>query len=447
MIQNAVNSSPDVYGLYVKTEHEKNFNSLASFDGNSIKNSLSPVYSPQMSIFKTDILRNDAQCSLEQRNFLSSPSRFQESQSNVAHGSLEVNPTITCFKQKPNKQTAEESNFGNLIDHSDYDTNNYAAPKNACYSADSELEFNIRSENTDKGGAPGKVVNHQAESYFKKDENCCTQKPSLKLGLPFNASLVPLVECHTNNNSSVYAQKTFLSAADMTNELSEKESGGSAHDAIDAVVSESISYLNLPARVTDKSSESLSLKKSEGQKLSKERRNRSFEKDISRIPITSQTPLNKLTGAKNSVEQHGSAFLTTSLSFMSPQDQSLLATPESGCSPGHGMTSPPASGAKIPRTTFEKVDDQYTNSCESSEGESLEMQMQSQFNYQRSFNANDCRNDERENFETKFEEENGGKDGQRKVSSDTIYPWMKESRQHQKKKSSASISSGNFNNS
>ncbi|XP_076824061.1 uncharacterized protein LOC143470068 [Clavelina lepadiformis] len=135
----------------------------------------------------------------------------------------------------------------------------------------------------------------------------------------------------------------------------------------------------------------------------------------------------------------------SSAGFMSPQDQPNLCATDSDRSPGKNMSSSPASNSHVPvdiNMVGSVNDEQY----QMSKRDRLNMVSHKQDaifdegNFLASDNlSNDCDNSG-DIGEIDGLLENGG--GRRQpVSGERIFPWMKESRQNQKKKQTASVSS------
>ena len=281
-------------------------------------------------------------------------------------------------------------------------------------------------------------------THVVKDVEFSSQQSALKFGLHFNA--LRASSCNTNN-SNIYISKTALSETDMTNEVASEKRSKNIQNGVDEIEQAVMNYLSDAARVSEKESASYCSDQAEGQ-TNRQRKPQPGESLLRRelSSCNDSTRYTTLTGADKSEQLTVASSLTTSASFMSPQDQSLLATPGSSCSPRHDMNSPPDSNPNIPENNFQAIEEQYSRESDNSKTDTLGMQTQIHSGYvnnQAMRIANDCSNNNCDKFEGDVDtRENGDSVVQRKISSDTIYPWMKESRQNQKKKQNTSVSSG-----
>ena len=372
------------------------------------------------------------------------PPSQKESDSSIGHAS--ANFSTGRLKQQTDKQVINESITPSLINHFTIEERDLEVASPQIIDDQSvryDLEFNVRVENMGEDQIPAaEDVNAHCFSNVEKDDYF-SEDCALKFGFNFNA--LSTAGCNTNNNSN-HLRESSLSDTDMTNDFAcEKRKAPNSQNGGDATEQSTMSYISLAARFSDQDSESCYSNQTEGQiqRQTKPQPGDRLEKDISLSSndvlrfrtLIAQDKIEELTVVKS---------LTTSANFMPPQDQSLLATPGSGCSPGHNMNSSPGANTKISESNFQSVEDQYTNSCEGSEPGSVEMQTHGMFSSSQAMRTgNDCSSSDCDKFDGSAEErENGDRAHHRKISSDTIYPWMKESRQNQKKKQSTSVSSG-----
>ena len=151
-----------------------------------------------------------------------------------------------------------------------------------------------------------------------------------------------------------------------------------------------------------------------------------------------------ITGA--SKDSHLKALLASpSPTFMPPRNQSMIATAENRYSPDRINSLSPDSGVQNPPNDYRSINGHNRDFSNSSDMESLDTYQQTQnaINCNQTILSDGSTSDCDNNPEQFYDEiENGGSASKRKSSScDTIYPWMKESRQNQKKTSKSSVSS------
>lgn len=129
--------------------------------------------------------------------------------------------------------------------------------------------------------------------------------------------------------------------------------------------------------------------------------------------------------------------------FMPPQDQSMLATPGNRNSPGFNLTSSPNSAGSISINSYRDTNGCYMTATNTPESEAPDLQLAHQAMPCSQTLISDCSTSECDISETNLDElKNGELESKQKMSSnETIYPWMKESRQNPKKKQSTSVSS------
>ena len=374
------------------------------------------------------------------------PSRCQGN--NVVHAS--VNRPVTSRRSLTDKQivadSTEEINHFQFGSKSEISAHQISSVQNVqCDDNGSEFYVNVQSMGEDTMLFED---NLRCLTYVEKDVEFPSQQESaLEFGIHFNALSASVSNA---NNNSIYISGPTLSETDMTNELaSKKRSVEKIQNGGDAIERRTISYLCLAARASSKDKSYSDQSKGQTNKKKKPQPGGGLlKKELSSSNNDSTPCYNSLTGADKSVQLTVASSITTSASFMSPQDQSLLATPGSSCSPGHEMNSPPSSNTKISDNNFQSIDDRFPNSNDISKADSLEITTQIHPIYSNN-QTMQLRNDRSNIDGDKYEaiqdtKENGGNSIERKISSDTIYPWMKESRQNQKKKQNTSVSSGKF---
>ena len=129
--------------------------------------------------------------------------------------------------------------------------------------------------------------------------------------------------------------------------------------------------------------------------------------------------------------------------LMPPQDQSMLATPGNRSPPGYSLNSSPNSAASVSLNNYGSSNSRYQISSNTPESEATDLQLTNPAMPCSQTLISDCSTSECDVSETNIDDlKNGDSDSKRKMSSsETIYPWMKESRQNQKKKQAISVSS------